>query len=95
MGGLPTCLLRRSCSSPSATSYRITLRGIVHERMFNGPKLELTTELSTEPGSRTFRLSDAVTNRGGMRQEFQILYHTNFGPPLLEDEPDYWFPPKQ
>ena len=26
--------------------YRLTLRGIVHERMFNGPKLELTTELS-------------------------------------------------
>jgi galactose mutarotase-like enzyme len=64
--------------------YRLTLRGIVHERMFNGPKLELTTELSIEPGARAFRLSDAVTNRGGQRQEFQILYHTNFGPPLLE-----------
>ena len=45
--------------------YRLTLRGIVHERMFNGPKLELTTELSIEPGARAFRLSDAVTNRGG------------------------------
>jgi Domain of unknown function (DUF4432) len=65
--------------------YRLTLRGIVHERMFNGPKLELTTELSIEPGSRAFRLSDAITNRGGIRQEFQMLYHANFGPPLLED----------
>src|SRR5271165_3562345 len=37
--------------------YRLTLRGIVHERMFNGPKLELTTELSIEPGIRAFRLS--------------------------------------
>ena len=65
--------------------YRLTLRGIVHERMFNGPKLELTTELSIEPGARTFRLSDAVTNRGGQRQEFEMIYHTNFGPPLLEE----------
>jgi hypothetical protein len=65
--------------------YRLTLRGIVHERMFNGPKLELTTELSIDPGARSFRLSDAVTNRGGMRQEFEVLYHTNFGPPLLEE----------
>lgn len=65
--------------------YRLTLRGIVHERMFNGPKLELTTELSIEPGARTFRLSDAVTNRGAQRQEFQMIYHTNFGPPLLEE----------
>jgi hypothetical protein len=65
--------------------YRVTLRGIVHERMFHGPKLELTTELSLEPGARAFRLSDAVTNRGGQRQEFQMLYHANFGPPLLEE----------
>jgi len=65
--------------------YRLTLRGIVHERMFNGPKLELTTELSVEPGARVFQLSDVVTNRGGQRQEFQVLYHTSFGPPLLEE----------
>lgn len=65
--------------------YRLTLKGIVHERMVHGPKLELTTELSIKPGARAFRLSDAVTNRGGQRQEFQMLYHTNFGPPLLEE----------
>jgi hypothetical protein len=65
--------------------FRLTLRGIVHEKMFNGTKLELTSELSIEPGARSFRISDAVTNRGGQRQEFQILYHTNFGPPILEE----------
>ena len=66
--------------------YRITLRGIVHEKMFNGPKLELTSELSIEPGGvRSFRISDAVTNRGGQRQEFQTLHHANFGPPILEE----------
>ena len=37
------------------------------------------------PGSSSFVLQDAVTNRGGQRQEFQMLYHTNFGPPLLEE----------
>jgi hypothetical protein len=65
--------------------YRLYLRGIVHERMVHGPKLELTTELSTDPGARSFRISDAITNRGGQRQEFQMLYHANFGPPLLEE----------
>jgi hypothetical protein len=65
--------------------YRITLRGIVHERMFHGPKLELTTEISLEPQAHSFRINDAVTNRGGQRQEFQMLYHANFGPPLLEE----------
>src|SRR3954447_21988154 len=65
--------------------YRITIRGQVDERAVFGANLELTTELSTVPGSTSFALQDAVTNRGGQRQEFQMLYHTNFGPPLLEE----------
>jgi hypothetical protein len=64
--------------------YRLSVRGRVDERTMFGPKLELETELSTEPGSSAFRVSDVVTNRGGQEQEFQMLYHCNFGRPLLE-----------
>src|SRR5258706_359563 len=53
------------------------------ERLFYGPKLEIWTDLSTEPGSSGFRIADVITNRGDAAQEFQILYHTNFGTPLL------------
>ena len=62
---------------------RIRVRGRVDERAFYGPKLELWTEVSTEPASATFRIEDALTNRGAFEQEFQILYHANYGPPLL------------
>jgi Domain of unknown function (DUF4432) len=62
---------------------RIRVRGRVDERAFYGPKLELWTEISTEPGSLTFRLEDALANRGAFEQEFQVLYHVNYGPPLL------------
>lgn len=65
--------------------YRIRLRGHVDERMLFGPKLELQTEISTEPGSSTFRIADVVSNRGGQPQEFEMLYHANFGRPLLEE----------
>ncbi len=65
--------------------HTIRVRGRVDERMFYGPKLELWTELSTEPGSASFRLEDTITNRGAQPQEFQLLYHVNFGPPLLEE----------
>jgi hypothetical protein len=65
--------------------YRIRLRGRVDERMLFGPKLELQTELSTEPGTSTFRLADVVTNRGTQPQEFQMLYHVNYGRPILEE----------
>lgn len=64
--------------------YRITLRGRVDERMLFGPKLELATELSVVPGESTFRLADVVTNRGAQPQEMELLYHVNFGRPLLE-----------
>jgi len=62
---------------------RIRVRGRVDERAFYGPKLELWTEVSTEPGSSTFRIEDALTNRGAFDQEFQVLYHANYGPPVL------------
>ena len=67
-----------------APPHRITVRGRVDERMFYGPQLELRTEISTVPGSNEFTLRDSITNRGADKQEFEIIYHTNFGPPLLE-----------
>lgn len=63
---------------------RIRVRGRVDERMFYGPKLELWTEVSTEPLSSSFRIADVLTNRGDQPQEFQMIYHANFGRPLLE-----------
>jgi galactose mutarotase-like enzyme len=65
--------------------HRICIRGRVDERMFYGPKLELQTEISTEPGANSFRISDTITNRGAEAQEFEILYHANYGRPLLEE----------
>ncbi len=64
--------------------YTLRLRGRVAERMMHGPKLALETELSTVPGSREFRLVEDVVNEGGTASEFQLLYHINFGQPLLE-----------
>jgi hypothetical protein len=64
--------------------YRIRIRGRVDERMFYGPKLQLWTVISTEPGSSEFRIEDEVTNLGAFDQEFQVIYHANHGPPLLE-----------
>ena len=64
--------------------HRLRVRGRVDERMFYGPKLELWTEISTEPGATTFRISDTLRNHGAYDQEFQIIYHANYGPPLLE-----------
>ncbi|MCG3198314.1 MAG: hypothetical protein GHCLOJNM_02812 [bacterium] len=65
--------------------HRIAVRGRVDERMFYGPQLELWTEVSAIPGEYGFRVSDTLTNRGDSDSEFQLLYHVNFGAPLLEE----------
>ena len=64
--------------------HRIRIRGAVYEKFFYGPKLKLTAEVSTTPGSDGFRISDLVTNEGAFPQEFQLIYHGNYGSSILE-----------
>ena len=67
-----------------APPHRIRVRGRVDERSLFGPQFELWTEISTEPGSNEFRVEDQIRNVGASAQEFQLLYHVNYGAPLLE-----------
>ncbi len=68
----------------SKPPHRIRLRGTVYEKFFYGPKLKLVAEISTVPGSDSFRISDTVTNEGAFPQEFQLIYHGNYGSSILE-----------
>jgi galactose mutarotase-like enzyme len=63
--------------------HRIYVRGAVTEQTFKFADFLLETELSTEPGSSQFRITDTLTNRADYEREFQLIYHGNFGPPLL------------
>jgi hypothetical protein len=63
--------------------HRLRIRGRVDERMFQGPKLSLWTEVSTDPGSTVLQVGDVLKNEGAQEQEFQLLHLFNFGPPLL------------
>ncbi len=64
--------------------YRIRIRGTVYEHLLHGPKLTLESEVSTVPGSDRLQILDRVTNESGSPQELQLIYHTNYGRPLLE-----------
>jgi hypothetical protein len=63
--------------------------------MFMGPKYELWTEIITTPGSSSYEVHDKVTNRGAVRQEYQLLYHLNYGVPLLEEGSQIVLPAKR
>jgi hypothetical protein len=57
---------------------RIFVRGTIEEG-----HLRLTSEISIAIGSSAILLDDLVGNIGDATQEMQMLYHINFGPPLL------------
>ena len=63
---------------------RLHVRGRVEEKMFKFVNFEMVTDISTEIGSTSVRFDDTLTNRGSNPQEFEIIYHTNYGEPLLE-----------
>lgn len=65
--------------------HRIRIRGRVDESWFKGPDLQLWTEVSMLPGSDEFRIDDEVINLADKEQEIMMLYHVNFGPPILEE----------
>lgn len=67
-----------------APPHRITVVGVVDEAMMFGPALRLTTHVSTTPGANSFSISDRITNLNSRPAEMQMLYHCNYGPPLLE-----------
>ena len=69
----------------SEEPHRIRIRGTVYESFFNGPKFSMVTEISTIAGTDSFQISDLITNHGSLPQEFQLLYHGNYGSSILEE----------
>lgn len=74
---------------------RLVFRGVVNDVQTFGPQLRLTSEISTEIGSATFAFDDSITNLSDAPQEMQLLYHTNFGTPLLGAGAEFVAPVKQ
>lgn len=65
--------------------YRVRLSGRVDERCFKKVEFEVWMHLVITPGESRFTLEDELVNRGSYPQEYQALYHNNFGAPLLEE----------
>ncbi|MEH0884982.1 aldose 1-epimerase family protein [Enterobacter sp. UNJFSC 003] len=65
--------------------YEIRIRGLIKESTFKKADLQTMTELRYVPGSNQFSLHDVLTNRADYPHDYQIIYHSNFGAPLLEE----------
>jgi galactose mutarotase-like enzyme len=62
---------------------RITARGVVCESRFHFYNWQLTTEISLQRESDEIEITDRVTNLSDRYCSFQMLYHNNFGSPVL------------
>ncbi len=63
---------------------QIAITGEVEETRFHFTKLRLVSTVSTKPGEAGLTILDEVINLSGSPAEFQMLYHANFGRPLLD-----------
>ena len=62
----------------------ISLRGVVEETRFHFLKLRMTSTITTKFGSSSFHVHDEVENFSASPTTIQMLYHVNFGLPLLD-----------
>ena len=69
-------------TDPDENAVRVI--GEVEETRFHFHKLKLKATLTIKAGEPSFMINDEVTNLSGSPATAQMLYHTNFGTPLLE-----------
>ncbi|REJ70474.1 MAG: DUF4432 family protein [Planctomycetota bacterium] len=76
---------RRVELSVDGESGEVTVTGVVDEVRFLFQKLRLTTTVVVSPERCGFAIEDRVENLSADPAGMQLLYHCNFGPPLLSD----------
>jgi hypothetical protein len=74
---------------------RLVFRGVVNDFQTFGAQLQLTSEISTVIGKPEVVFDDAIANLSDAPQEMQLLYHTNFGTPLLGAGAEFVAPVKK
>lgn len=65
------------------SDYVISVRGVMRETKVFGEFLELSRTITTSLGSAKIHIHDEVTNQGHQPSPFMLLYHMNFGYPLV------------
>lgn len=65
--------------------YRLTISGVIEERRIHGNHLRLTRRIESSLGKSEIGITDTVENIGFSPSPHMILYHFNFGFPLMDE----------
>ncbi len=63
----------------------ISVRGKVREATVFGENLVLTRTITTKLGDNTIQINDCIENQGFVPTPLMVLYHMNFGYPLISE----------
>jgi len=66
----------------------MSISGVVKESRVFGPQLELHRTISSTIGEPVINIKDVVTNRGNTPVPHMMLYHCNYGWPLVDEGTD-------
>lgn len=74
--------------NPKAGKMEMSITGIMRQTQVFGPSLELKRKISGTIGKAHIKIHDEVTNHGNTKAPHMMLYHFNFGWPLVDEGTD-------
>jgi hypothetical protein len=75
--------------------YRMRVAGVVEESIVFGDHIRLTREIGASLGSNRITLTDVFENIGFAPAPLTLLYHFNFGFPLMDSQTTMAFPARR
>ena len=96
-GRIHHLLARQVCAEGRwlGDEYEMRIAGVVDETAIFGEHLRLTREIHSRLGQNRLAIRDTVENVGFVTRPHMILYHFNFGFPLLGPHTTLQFPSQQ
>ncbi len=70
---------------PLRGKMEMSITGIIEETKVFGPSLELRRTISGKLGEASIKIHDEIINRGNTPAPLMVLYHFNFGYPLVDE----------
>lgn len=73
--------------------YIMKVRGRVRQSSTGGAHIVRTREISSKLGENKLLITDTIENEGFQQQPFMLLYHVNFGFPVVSENTELIMPP--
>jgi hypothetical protein len=89
IGNQPAELISVIQPDIAAGKLDMSITAIIKETKVFGPSLELKRTISSTLGKSIIKICDVVTNRGNSPAMLKLLYHCNFGWPLVDEGADF------